>query len=62
MITSLIPDHDWKLWKFSRVSVDYWKDINNQREYMDSLAKELNITKMDDWYNVKQKVKNYCDY
>jgi hypothetical protein len=32
------------------------KDPSNQREFMDSIAKKLNIKEMSDWYNVTLKV------
>ncbi len=33
-----------------------WSDFSNQRSFMDRLAKKLNITYPNDWYNVTNKV------
>eukprot|EP01114_Cavostelium_apophysatum_P015052 TRINITY_DN4029_c1_g1_i1.p1 TRINITY_DN4029_c1_g1~~TRINITY_DN4029_c1_g1_i1.p1 ORF type:complete len:534 (-),score=127.16 TRINITY_DN4029_c1_g1_i1:1284-2885(-) len=30
----------------------FWKDLSNQREFMDQLAKKLNVQKWEDWYKV----------
>jgi hypothetical protein len=35
------------------VPKDYWNKIENQKEAIEYLSKEIPITKMDDWYNVK---------
>ena len=31
---------------------NYWKDPQNQRAFLESIAKDLNITKPADWYSV----------
>ncbi len=31
----------------------YWDNINNQRAFLDKLAKKLNITDQRGWYNIK---------
>jgi hypothetical protein len=33
----------------------FWTDPKNQRDFMDSLGKKLNIRKPDDWYNIDVK-------
>jgi hypothetical protein len=35
---------------------NYWNDANNQKQFLDSVAKKLNIKQMSDWYNVSHKV------
>ena len=50
------PDHKWLAWKFSqKVPQGYWNDINNKREFMNWLGKQLDYQKMDDWYNLHWK-------
>lgn len=34
------------------LSLEYWKNLNNQRKYFDWIGKELKITKFEDWYDV----------
>ena len=43
-------------WKFQTTPRNFWNDISNQRKYIDWLAKELKITKQEDWYSVNQQV------
>ncbi len=33
-----------------------WQNISNQRRFMDSIAKKLNITDMEGWYKVTRKI------
>jgi hypothetical protein len=44
-IMSIYPEHDWKLWKFGRISEEFWKDMNHQRLFFDQLGEILNISK-----------------
>jgi hypothetical protein len=56
LVTTAYPDYDWLPWKFAKIPAKYWDDIENQRRFMDHLAKELNIKEFSDWYQVTQKV------
>jgi hypothetical protein len=51
-IKDVFPDHKWQGWLFQGTVHSFWKSIDNQRDYMDWLATELNIKKPEDWYNV----------
>ncbi len=33
--------------------VGYWDNIGNQKRYVEWLSTQLNITRLDDWYEVK---------
>jgi hypothetical protein len=49
----IYPSHPWQQWKFvEQVPIKFWKDMKNQRAYMDTMAKELNIKQPSDWYTV----------
>ncbi len=52
LLTSVFPDYPWQTHKFARVPVRHWDDMSNQRAFMDTLAPKLNVTHMDDWYNL----------
>jgi hypothetical protein len=56
LLANFFPDFDWLPWKFSLVPRNYWDDVNNQRKFMDWVAKELNISDMNGWYNITNKV------
>jgi hypothetical protein len=54
----LYPEHQ-QAWKDYKPS-GYWRDIANQRAFLDQLARKLNVQKPEDWYNVmvKQVIQN----
>ena len=56
LLSAVYPDHDWSANYFFRVPRNHWKDIKNQREYMDLMGKELKIKELSDWYNVTYRV------
>lgn len=48
-------DDEWYPWLFGGSTPNgYWKDIDNQRKYLDWLYKRLNFNQMKDWYSVSQ--------
>jgi hypothetical protein len=62
------PEVAWDPLKFVRTPRNYWQNIDNQRSFMDNLAKKLNIllepnnvftkvdmTSPDDWYSMNEK-------
>ena len=52
LLKEMYPNHEWKATDFTRAPRLYWKDIKNQREFFDDLAKKFNITNPKDWSNV----------
>lgn len=57
LLSSLLPDHEWLPWKFSKSSRNFWDDISNQRSFLNWHGKnKLQIQQMEDWYNVTYKV------
>eukprot|EP01122_Echinamoeba_exundans_P006579 TRINITY_DN1880_c0_g1_i1.p2 TRINITY_DN1880_c0_g1~~TRINITY_DN1880_c0_g1_i1.p2 ORF type:complete len:134 (+),score=21.42 TRINITY_DN1880_c0_g1_i1:740-1141(+) len=49
-LISVYPSHKWKPWRFAQVPKNCWNDPINQREFMDSLYKDLQLTSLADWY------------
>ncbi len=43
-----LKKRDWKK--------GYWKNISNQRDFLNELAKKLNITEASGWYTVTKEV------
>ena len=56
LITTLFPNHNWLPWKFSQVPKGFWSQIENQKQFIDWLAKELKIEKFEDWYKIQTNV------
>jgi hypothetical protein len=48
------PNYDWKLWLFSSVPNNYWKDKTNHKLLFNWLGEELGYTKPEDWYNISR--------
>lgn len=38
------------------VNSSFWNNIENQKKFLNWISKELNIQKLEDWYNVKQEI------
>lgn len=48
-------EHKWDVSQFKRAPPGkFWKDVKNQRQFMDSVAVGLGIKKWEDWYAIKQ--------
>ncbi len=47
-------DHKWKPWRFPSVSNEFWQKKENQRDFLEDLAKNKNIVKTEDWYKIKK--------
>jgi hypothetical protein len=50
------PNHYNKYIKFP---LHHWDDINNQRKFIESAAKQLNLKSINDWYNISHQ--QLCD-
>ena len=57
VLSSVFPEYDWLPWKFDSCPSIYWTDVNNQRKFIESVAKELKIKDISDWYKVSSNVK-----
>lgn len=59
VLCAIFPEHTWYPWKFLPTPKSFWKNLKNQRDYIDWLGKDLGISNMDDWYNTDtQKIHN----
>jgi hypothetical protein len=47
----LTPEH-FKSTQSTRLPKGFWKDVKNQRAFVEELASKLGITQLDDWYKV----------
>lgn len=46
----LYPDINWDYNKFYQLPRNYWKDINNQKQYLERFYLDSGYTTMEDWY------------
>jgi hypothetical protein len=46
------PDRHFNVWMFEKVPEGYWKDINNQRTFLNFVAQKYSITHPKDWSNM----------
>jgi len=58
LIQSVYPEYKFDISKFGVVPRNYWKDMTNQRNFMDQVAKTLHIKSLDDWNRVS--VAQFC--
>ena len=51
-ITTLLPHHEWHIWKFNYVTKNFWTDPENLLAYLRWFEQELGMKKPEDWYQV----------
>jgi hypothetical protein len=51
-IMSVFSEHEWLEWRFTKVQQNYWSNTENRKAYLEWLASQLGVEKMEDWYNV----------
>ena len=56
MLSTVYPDHNWLPWKFNAVPKHYWREMKNQKQYLEWAGKQLNTKEMSDWYKIKNEV------
>lgn len=52
-LQTVFPEHNWKPMYYGDQDESFWSDLSNQQNFFDFVAKELNISRPEDWYNVK---------
>jgi len=52
MLCKVFPEYNWDRLQFSQAPQKYWHNMNNQKAHLETLAKRLNIKKLDDWNHV----------
>ncbi len=54
LLQDLYPEHRWEVWRFRETTVPkgFWENRQNQRACLDSIAAQLGMKSMEDWYNV----------
>lgn len=55
IVTSILPEFDWKIWKFQMAPMGFWNEDKNKNDYLKWFEKKLNIKSIDDWYNISVK-------
>jgi hypothetical protein len=55
-LSKVYPEYEWLPWKFEKSPNKYWDNKENQKFFMNWLAKQLNIKELNDWYKVTLKV------
>ena len=53
MVMELMPEYPWIEWKFLSVPRIYWESMENQKKFINWIAKELKIESMDQWYQLR---------
>jgi hypothetical protein len=56
LLSSVYNDYIWLPWKFSHVAKGFWNDVNNQREFLNWVATQLNYKDTTDWYKITTEV------
>jgi hypothetical protein len=49
------PERNWEAWKFENTRTKFWSNEQNEKIFLTSLAQQLGISKLDDWYTISYK-------
>ena len=52
MIKTIYPEYDWNIIDFDKIPKNHFDKISNQKEYLDTITKQLNIQNDDDWSSI----------
>lgn len=51
LLQSVYAEHPWLLWRFSHAPRNFWNEASNHRQFIDWVAKELQINELEQWYS-----------
>eukprot|EP01114_Cavostelium_apophysatum_P016152 TRINITY_DN4542_c0_g1_i6.p1 TRINITY_DN4542_c0_g1~~TRINITY_DN4542_c0_g1_i6.p1 ORF type:complete len:1067 (+),score=194.96 TRINITY_DN4542_c0_g1_i6:160-3360(+) len=51
-LEAVFPDEKWNALDFSQVPKGFWNDVTKQREFLQNLARTLDVKNPDDWASV----------
>jgi hypothetical protein len=54
-LKTIYPEVDWIPWKFSHVPHGFWSNFENQKKFIESIGKNLQINDLDEWYRISGK-------
>ena len=55
LLKTNFPEKDWKPWQFPhQLTVEFWSNPHNRKEYLTWLQKRLGYTTLEDWYRVSK--------
>jgi hypothetical protein len=60
VLEEYLPNFEWKPWLMEPAPFNFWKDMINQRVYMDWLSEKLAIVHLDNWYKYTNQI--FYDY
>lgn len=56
-LATAFPEHEWLPWLFKNVRKEFWMKRENRVKYFNWLAKELNVSNLEDWYKITAEVR-----
>lgn len=52
-LAEAFPEHIWEEWKFGQTPRGFWREIQHQKRFLQSLYKKLDLHSLEDWYLVR---------
>jgi len=52
VLRCVLPEMEWKLWKFSKIPRFLWNDLSTQRQFLIDVEREMKMRTSCDWYKV----------
>lgn len=48
----IFPENPWLVWRFSQLPRDFWSSVDNQKLFLEWMARDLQLNNLEDWYYV----------
>ena len=55
LLKKVYPHHEWDPMKLSILPKGFWSSLDNQREFLDGIAKIFSIRSTNDWYKIRHR-------
>lgn len=55
LVRTCFPEHEWLEWRFRRVSVGFWENLDNARRYLAWLGDKMGFEEPEDWYRLSSR-------
>lgn len=52
MLQNVYSEDKWDVWRFERVSKDYWEHFGSLTEFVEWVGKRLGVRGLEDWYRI----------
>lgn len=53
-LSSLLPEQNWKWWKFQDLNKNYYQSPQHLKQLLEDIGAQIGVSKLEDWYDIRQ--------